>query len=57
MSQVSQTKEFYLNAIQGQYPTAIIKADPIQKLMINAEMVKIKQNEEILEELKKLNAK
>lgn len=50
-------KDDYLNAIKGQYPTAILKADPVQKLLINAEMVKIKQNEEILEELKKLNSK
>lgn len=57
MKNLDQPKEFFSNALEGQYQAAIIKADPIQKFMINAELMKIKQNEEILEELRKLNSK
>lgn len=49
--------ESWLTAFEQHYMMATIKADPYQKTMMAAEVIRIKQNEEILAELKKLNAK
>lgn len=49
--------ESWLTAFETHYMMATIKADPYQKMMMAAEVVRIKQNEIIIEELKKLNSK
>jgi hypothetical protein len=53
---MDQSKESWMAALEASFLGASMKADPVQKVMMNAELVKIKQNEEILEELKKLNS-